>query len=84
MCFRVRRTLFYLIDSTYTHSKKNLLSGKLKTAQIPFRKPFLVYERVSSLLKRFQLYLGGFRGLGNLSVFDNTDFDARKVFQNTF
>ncbi len=62
------------------HSKKYPSPGKLISARKPYRKPFLVPERVSDLGKRSQKYLIGFRGLGNLSVSMSTDFDTRKVF----
>jgi hypothetical protein len=58
------------------HSKKIPYSWKPKAARKPFGEPFLV----SDLLKHFQEYFFGFRGFGNLSIFENTDFDFSRIF----
>ena len=61
------------------HSKKNPLTGKPKQARKPSRKPFSVSERVSDLIKGVQKNPFGFRDLGNLRVFESTEFDPREV-----
>ncbi len=66
------------------HSKKYPYPGKLKLARKPSRKPFLFSKRVSGLAKRLQKNPVGFRDLGNIKIFESTEFDTPEVFQNIF
>ena len=65
-------------------SKKSPFPKEPKPVRKPFQKPGKVCERVSEIFKRFQIYLLGFRDLGNPGVPYNTEFNAFEVFWNTF
>ena len=62
------------------HSKKFPSPRKLKKARKSSREPFLVSDHWN----RFRKCHIGFLGLGNLSVFENTDFNAHRICYSIF